>query len=56
MNLCTIKQGPNEEVEEYYGRLFKLANCFQQKVHDNFLTIIFRVRQKPYLHIVIGGM
>jgi hypothetical protein len=42
MNLCTIKKGPNEEIEEYYGHLFKLANCFQQKV-DKFLIIIFKV-------------
>ncbi len=39
-----MKQENNEKVEVYYERLLMLANSFQHKRIDSFLTIVFKSR------------
>jgi len=43
-------------VEVYYERLLKLANSFQHRTTNSFLTIIFRSGLQPYLHVATIGM
>jgi hypothetical protein len=43
-------------VEVYYERLLKLADSLQHKTIDIFLTIVFRTRLQPYMHVTIAGM
>jgi hypothetical protein len=46
-----MKQETNERMEVYYERLLKLINSLQHKTTNNLLTIIFRSRLQPYLHV-----
>ncbi len=56
MQLENMKQKKNEKVEVYHEKLLKLANSLQQKTIDGFLTIVFKSRLQPYLHVPIVGM
>jgi len=51
-----MKHEKNERVEFYYERLLKLANSFQHRTIDSFLTTIFRFGLQPYLHVATIGM
>jgi hypothetical protein len=51
-----MKQENNEKVEVYYERLLKLANKLQHKITNSFLTIVFKYRLQPYLHVTIVNM
>jgi stress response protein SCP2 len=43
-------------VEVYYGTLLKFTNNLQHKTTNSFLTIVFKSRLQPYLHVVTIGM
>ncbi len=51
-----MKQEKNEKVEVYYEKLLKLANSFQHKTTNSFLTIIFGYGLQPYLRVAITRM
>jgi hypothetical protein len=51
-----MKQEKNGRVEVYYERLLKLANSLQHKTTNSFLTIVFKSRLQPYLHVAIESM
>jgi hypothetical protein len=51
-----MKQEKNERMEVYYERLLKLANSFQHKTTNSFLTIVFRSRLQPYLCVATTSM
>jgi hypothetical protein len=46
----------NERVEVYHERLLKLTNSLQHKTTYSFLTIVFKFRLQPYLHVAIVSM
>jgi hypothetical protein len=51
-----MKHKKNEREEVYYEKLLKLANSLQHKTTYNFLTIIFKSKSQPYLHVATTGM
>jgi hypothetical protein len=51
-----MKHEKNDRMEVYYERLLKLANSFQYKTTNSFLTIIVRFGLQPYLHVAITSM
>jgi hypothetical protein len=56
LKLKNMQHEKNERVEVYYERLLKLANSLQHTTTNNFLTIVFRSRLQPYLHVTIASM
>ncbi len=38
-------------MEVYYEILLKLANNLQHNIRNSLLTIVFRTRLQPYLHV-----
>jgi hypothetical protein len=51
-----MKQEKNERVEVYYERLLKLANSFQHKTTNSFLTIVFKYGLQPHMCVAITCM
>jgi hypothetical protein len=51
-----MKQEKNEKVEVYYDRLLKLANSLQHMTINSFLTIVFKSKLQPYLHMATINM
>jgi len=56
LTLHTIKQGPNEVVEECCEQILNLENYLQHKVDDHMLATFYRVRLLPYFYIAIVNM
>jgi hypothetical protein len=56
MVLCMIKQRTNKKMEMYYGWIFKLANCLQDKANESLFTTLIHVILVPYLQITIVRM
>ncbi len=51
-----LQQQVGEQVQVYYERLLKLANCLQVKAINVFLTTIFRAGLQPYLRLTTTCM
>jgi hypothetical protein len=56
LTLHTIKQGPNEVVEECCEQILNLENYLQHKVDDHMLGTFYRVGLLPYFYIAIVNM
>ncbi len=43
-------------MEVYHERLLKSANNLQHKTTNSFITIVFKSKLQPYLHVTIASM